>query len=207
MNNNFSRQLQAIFKTGFKSKTILCAVMALFLMLTVGTSLAASKSSCAACYSAKITKSEIRRAQRQWAKSLVAIGNAYTNKQDYKKIAKKSIARLYAYNIDNGTVLFKPTKTTTNPFRGTAKGALSYFVGGNRSFREDKGFALQPWRKVTFRNDAYYFHQGVAVVMGTYTFVATDNTRVRVKYTFGYVKDTDGNLKIFLQHSSLPHVK
>jgi hypothetical protein len=106
-------------------------ITALFLGLAVNTSFAVEK----------ITKEEILAAQQEWAKAVIAIGEAYTKKEDYKAIAAKTVDELYAY--DEGTVLFKPTKASEHPFRLTEEDAISYFVGGK--YTEDHGFALNPW--------------------------------------------------------------
>ena len=43
--------------------------------------------------------------------------------------------------------------------------------------------------------------------MGSYVFTnATDASTVKVEYTFGYKKNDDGKLRIFLHHSSVPYV-
>ena len=42
--------------------------------------------------------------------------------------------------------------------------------------------------------------------MGTYVFTCSKtNEKVDVEYTFGYKFNTDGNIRIFLHHSSLPY--
>lgn len=47
----------------------------------------------------------------------------------------------YGYNI--GPVLFKPTLTVVpQTFRPTKEGALAYFVGSDKDFPNDSGFAL-----------------------------------------------------------------
>ncbi len=151
-----------------------------------------------------ITISEIEAAQKQWAQGLVEIGAAYTSGGNYQQTASDLINKLYAYNYERGVVLFKPTKAVEAPFRRSHQSALSYFVGGDKYYPEDKGFALAPWVNIKFNNDAIYVHGDVAVVMGQYTFTNADNDQAQVEYTLGYVKDAQGNLKIFIQHSSLP---
>ncbi|WP_440993068.1 hypothetical protein [Cysteiniphilum litorale] len=151
-----------------------------------------------------VTVAEVEKAQSQWAAGIVAIGNAYTNKGNYKKVAKDLINTLYAYNYEKGVVMFKPTKAKEIPFRPTKESALSYFVGGNKKFKEDKGFALQPWTKVVFHNDEMYFHGDMAIAMGTYDFTDTKGKVTTVEYTFAYVKMPNGQLKIVLHHSSAP---
>merc|ERR1711963_506895 len=45
-----------------------------------------------------------------------------------------------------------------------------------------------------------------AFAMGNYYFTSADNgTTTQVEYTFGYKKNDDGKLRIFLHHSSVPY--
>ncbi len=159
------------------------------------------------CYTSigkyKVTKEEILQAQKGWGNELVAVGKAYTDGGNYQKAAQELINNLYAYQT--GEVLFKPTKASDIEFRTTKEGALSYFIGHNKKFPEDKGFALQPWTKVQFNNEAVYINDDVGAAMGKYFFIPQKGKDVGVEYTFGYVKSKDGKLKIFLHHSSLPY--
>ena len=41
--------------------------------------------------------------------------------------------------------------------------------------------------------------------MGHYIFTNKDGDETKAEYTFGYIKDDKGNLRIVLQHSSLPY--
>ena len=45
------------------------------------------------------------------------------------------------------------------------------------------------------------------MAMGKYFFTPQKGEGVKVEYTFGYVKNDDGKLKIVLHHSSLPYSK
>merc|ERR1712107_862124 len=45
------------------------------------------------------------------------------------------------------------TKAAVKPFRLDPTAALSYFVGANTDYPEDKGFALKPWTGVRFENN------------------------------------------------------
>ena len=40
--------------------------------------------------------------------------------------------------------------------------------------------------------------------MGNYFFTAADGAEVKVEYTFGYIEDDNGGLRIQLHHSSIP---
>lgn len=149
-----------------------------------------------------ITNEEIAEAQRIWGDGIVAIGKAFTDKGDYIKAAEKHLDTLYAF--ETGTVLFKPTKAADVQFRPTRESALSYFVGGNDKYKEDHGFAIHPWTNVRFENAANSIHGDYAVAMGNYFFTQLDGSEVKVEYTFGYLKGSDGKLKINLHHSSVP---
>lgn len=151
-----------------------------------------------------IDNEAIVNAQKKWADGLIAIGRAYTNGEDYKAVAISLIDELYGYQTGDGVVLFKPTKAAEASFRPSFESALSYFIGENDNFKEDQGFALTPWINIEFHNHNSYCHHDMAIVMGYYMFTSATNVSVKVEYTFGYVKDERGQLKIVLHHSSLP---
>ncbi len=149
-----------------------------------------------------ITIDEIHRAQETWGTGIVTIGKIYTDGGNYLKAAREHLNTLYAFEA--GPVLFKPTKASEVQFRPTTEAALSYFAGGNDTYREDQGFAIHPWVKVRFENVLTYFHGDYAVAMGNYFFSEANGNEVKVEYTFGYLKDQEGKLKINLHHSSVP---
>ncbi len=160
--------------------------------------------SSAAFAGAPITQEEIDVAQKKWGGAIVSIGKAYERQEDYKALARAKVEELYAYGL--GDVAFKPTKASEQQFRPTLDEAVSYFVQG--VVPEDKGFALQPWSKVRFENKSVVLNDCNAIAMGNYFFTdANSGEEVKVEYTFGYLKDTQGRLRIFLHHSSLPYTK
>lgn len=144
-----------------------------------------------------ITKEEIAAAQKAWGDGIVAIGKA----EDHKKAAMEHINKLYAYDL--GPVLFKPTKASLVQFRDDKDEALSYFVGGKEP--EDKGFALAPYTKVRFENHGMTIDCDSALAQGNYYFTNTQGQEIKVEYSFGYIEDKNGNVKINLHHSSLPY--
>lgn len=150
-----------------------------------------------------ISKQEILDAQKAWGNGIVAIGESYSSGGDYRKVAEEHIDNLYAYQFVE--VLFAPTKASEKQFRLTKEGALSYFVGGNKNFSEDKGFALQPWTNVRFENAGTSLHGNYAIAMGNYFFTPEQGEDVKVEYAFEYIKDKDGKLRIDMHHSSLPY--
>lgn len=152
----------------------------------------------------EITEDEVISAQKEWAEGLVDIGKIFAENGDYIKRASDHINKLYTYQ--SGPVLFKPTKASIHQFRLTKEGALSYFAGGDKNYPEDKGFALQPWKNVRFDNAKIIIMDNYAIAMGNYYFTAKGSLEeVKVEYSFGYVKDRQGKLRINLHHSSMPY--
>jgi len=152
---------------------------------------------------APIKEPEVLAAQRKWAQGIVDIGKlAGGSSADYTKRAAEVIDTLYGF--ESGPVLFKPTKASAIPFRLDRTGALSYFVSGNSAFPEDKGFALKPWTAVRFENDGILLEGPTALAQGNYFFTGTDGSETKVEYTFGYFRDSKGQVRINLHHSSLP---
>ena len=145
---------------------------------------------------------EVKDAQRAWGEGIVAIAAAHTNGGDYIGLATDHVNKLYAYQM--GPVLFKPTLAATDQFRPTFDTALSYFVASNGACPEDKGFAIKGWTNVRFENSDIIIDGNTALAMGNYFFTAPDGAEVKVEYTFGYIQDDDGKLRIQLHHSSMP---
>ncbi|OOF26984.1 hypothetical protein [Salinivibrio sp. IB872] len=148
-------------------------------------------------FAAPISTAEVEQAQKAWGAGIVAIGKA----SDARKVAIEHIEEFYAF--ESGKVLFKPTLASDVQFRGTKKEALSYFIG--QDLEEDKGFALAPYTNVRWENEGIITDQDSALAMGNYFFTKKDGTETKVEYTFGYVKDDEGNVKINLHHSSIPY--
>lgn len=151
-----------------------------------------------------ISKQEVLDAQKAWADGIVAISKVFIDKGDYEDRAEQHIKDLYAY--DDAKVLFKPTLASDDQFRETYSQALSYFVGGE--IKEDKGFAIKPWTKVRFGEQEIITDSDSAIAMGNYFFTAQgETTETKVEYTFGYMKDDEGKVRINVHHSSLPFSK
>jgi len=148
-----------------------------------------------------ITKQEVENAQKIWGEGVVKIGSIEERKE-CEAFTEKFVDE--RYDFSNKNVLFKPTKTSEKQFRINKPGAVSYFIGGNNDFPEDNGFALQPWTDVRFENTAVILEENRALAMGNYFFTDTNGNKTKVEYTFGYVKDNNGVLKIDVHHSSLP---
>lgn len=152
---------------------------------------------------ADITEADVQAAQQIWGEGIVDIGRLSTEGGDFVSRAADQVDNLYAYSV--ASVVFKPTKAAAIQFRNNREAALSYFVGGNDQFSEDKGFALQPWTKVRFENCGIICHGETAIAMGNYFFTDTSGNETKVEYSFGYIRDKENKLRIILHHSSLPY--
>jgi len=163
-----------------------------------------------ATFNRGITEQEVRSAQKLWADSIKKITKTYLEEGDYVAVAGEAAGNLYGYGHSN--VLFKPTKATERQFRPMASDAMSYFVGSEAvedgGIAEDAGFAInggRGWADVVFDNHQIDISGNVAIAMGNYVFTAADDgSKTKVEYTFGYKKNADGKVRIFLHHSSLP---
>lgn len=148
-----------------------------------------------------ITGEEVAAAQQAWGEGIVKIGQVFTEEGDVKQAATDHINNFYAYE-DGAEVLFKPTLAAEDQFRGTFDEALSYFIGTEGT--EDGGFAIKPWTNVRWENEGTINDGDSAMAMGNYYFTDTDGNDTKVEYTFGYMRNADGDVVINLHHSSVP---
>ena len=149
-----------------------------------------------------ITKSQIHESQRKWGDGKVKIGALKDNESECLEFTSSFLNSLY--DFENNDVLFKPTKAAEQQFRPNFEMALSYFLGGSKSYcTEDEGFAMKPWLDVKFVNSGFIIENERAIAMGNYFFTDSSGAVVKVEYTFGY-KLRNGSLVIDLHHSSLP---
>ena len=158
---------------------------------------------------------EVDATQKAWKDAILSISESYLvdgPEGDYVQLAEHAIHDLYGYDVKNVNVMFKPTQAAQDPFRPTAVGALSYFVGYEATkdiggFEEDKGFAIaagEGWKKILFFNDQVRCVDNLAFAQGYYYFTnAKTGAIVGVEYSFTY-KLLEGNWKIIVHHSSLP---
>jgi hypothetical protein len=153
-----------------------------------------------------ITESEVQAAQEAWGKALVQIGKDFDKGglELATKTAESVLDAAYGYNL--GPVLFKPTLTQGDQvFRTTKEGALAYFVGGNKKFPNDSGFALKGWQKYEYKNASVLINGDLALTMGNVMLTDKSGKVTKVDKTWGFKKDGQGNLRIVLHHSSLPY--
>ena len=149
-----------------------------------------------------IKKDTIIQTQNNWSSYIIKISSFRDNYELCFQYADNFLNELYAF--DQGIVLFKPTKAKEEQFRFTKDKALSYFIAGKKKIcKEDSGFAIHPWKNITFNNSSYIIEDNIAFVMGNYYFTDLNDIVLKVEYTFGY-KLINDKMKIFLHHSSLP---
>lgn len=157
---------------------------------------------------APIAEAEVNAAQQAWCDGFVRISRVHKEGGDYKAVADRVIDDLYDYK--EGRVFFKPTLATgKNTFRPTREGALSYFIGGNKNFPEDTGFALKDWVKVRYDNNAaengIQIHGDIAVTMGNVYLTNAKGDEVMVDKTFVFRRGADGKLRLCVHKSALPY--
>jgi hypothetical protein len=150
------------------------------------------------------TEEEVRKTLDDWAVGVLSINQAKLNGEDYAAIAESFLED--AYNFDDGLVLFKPTLSSTVPFRTTLEGALSYFIGENPAFPEDTGFALKPWTSIAFDFVGMIFDENRAILQTQAHFTASDSSVTTAYFSMSLTRSSKkSNLKIDLHHSSLPY--
>jgi hypothetical protein len=156
---------------------------------------------------APITQGEVEAAQQAWCGALVAIATEYDAKglPAAKALAGRIIDGAYGYAM--GPVLFKPTLTVApQTFRTTREGALAYFVGDDKVYPKDTGFALKGWRKCQAENAGLVITGNTAISMGNVSMWDAKGNMTKVDKTWAWTRGADGNLKIVLHHSSLPYI-
>lgn len=156
---------------------------------------------------APITEADVNAAQQAWCDGLVKISKTAKEGGDAKAVASQVIDDLYDYQ--EGVVFFKPTLASgKNTFRPTRAGALAYFVGGNKEFPEDTGFALKDWLKVRYDNNAaekgMQIHGDIAITMGNVYLTNAKGEEVMVDKTFVFRRCKDGKLRLCVHKSALP---
>jgi len=145
---------------------------------------------------------KIHQVQQAWANGIIEIGKLKNQREKCELYANDFLSRFYGF--ESGPVLFKPTKASIKQFRNDKRGALSYFIGGDPEYPEDKGFALKPWIKICFENAGIIIEKERVIAMGNYFFTDEHGNEIKVEYTFGYRLNNE-SLIIDLHHSSIPY--
>ncbi|MFN6339927.1 MAG: phosphoribosyl-AMP cyclohydrolase [Cyanobacteriota bacterium] len=152
-----------------------------------------------------ISEAQVLQAQKGWCAGLLAISEAYATGGFVKAKATATQVLDQAYGYPYGAVAFKPTLTTPpQTFRATKAGALAYFVGGDPSHPNDKGFAIKPWKTCAVRNQVIQLHGMFATTMGNVDLTDAKGAVTTVDKTWVFLKEPDGQIRIVLHHSSLP---
>lgn len=152
-----------------------------------------------------ITEADVKAAQEAWGKALIQISDDYASGGLKKAKATASAVLDAAYGYNLGVVLFKPTLAHgQQSFRTTQPGALAYFVGDDKTYPGDSGFALKGWKKYEYRNAGVFINGDMALTQGHVILTNKDGQVTTVDKTWGFKKDEKGQLRIVLHHSSLP---
>ena len=148
-----------------------------------------------------ITKEEIIKAQKEWSEGIIKMGEISNNRTLLESFVSDFLDDVYNFQEN---VLFKPTKAKIEQFRNNKESAISYFIAGDdKKCKEDNGFALSNWSKITFENSDIIINENQGLAMGNYTF-ENNESKIKVEYSFGYIK-INKSIKINLHHSSIPY--
>ena len=164
----------------------------------------------------RIKRKEVKAAQKAWTSALVNISQTY--KDEGFDAAKALTGDVIdgAYDYQAGPVAFKPTWAFGDTtFRTKRRGAVSYFIGGDKRF-DDLGFAIgnkpdsetgqrSPWAKAWTENAVIRLDGDTATSMGWMYSKDEAGNVSKVDKTWTWRKDDDGNLRIVVHHSSTPY--
>jgi hypothetical protein len=169
--------------------------------------------------SAYITNDEMIAQQEAWCNAgLLAISQTYHEKgfKKAKKLASQIIDAWYGYNLlskKKVPVAFNPTWTFgETTFRTTRRGAISYFVGSDKKYPIDPGFALgapgkdrSQWVSCEVKNAVNFAAGNVGFTMGNVTVEAKNGYIGTVDKTWVFVKNPEnGQIKCVLHESATP---
>ena len=148
-----------------------------------------------------ITKEDIIKAQKERSEGIIRMGQISNNRALLESFVSDFLDDVYNFQEK---VLFKPTKAKIEQFRNNKESAVSYFIAGDdKKCKEDNGFALSNWSKITFENSDIIINENQGLAMGNYTF-ENNESKIKVEYSFGYIKINE-SIKITLHHSSIPY--
>ena len=170
-------------------------------------------------FASYITNEEMVAQQEAWCSAgLLGISKTYHEKgfKDAKKLASQIIDAWYGHNLlpnKKVPVAFNPTWTyDKTTFRTTKRGAVSYFVGGDKKFPIDPGFALgapgevrSQWISCKIKNAVNFAAANVGFTMGNVMFEAENGFKSAVDKTWIFVKNPEtGEIKCVLHESATP---
>ena len=148
-----------------------------------------------------MNKDDILKAQKSWGDAVVTVGRADRWEQAHA-LATQLVNDHY---LMDGSLLFCPTKAAVKQFRPDLEAAVSYFVGNNIKFHEDRGFALEPWTAVRFENTGIQLMGDTAIAMGNYFFRSVGGHELKVEFTFAYRTIAGLGIRIAAHHSAIPY--
>lgn len=149
-----------------------------------------------------ISEAEIIAFQKAYGISFNAISQSVEDNSYYETAARKHIDK--NYNIESGEFMFKIGNETSSNYRSTYDGILSYFIGKNKAFPNDKGITKQNWRKIDWNNNGIIKDGDMAIVMGQAT-LTNQNGETRLQnYTMCLKKTEGGNLKLIAHKIAKP---
>jgi len=147
----------------------------------------------------EINADEVNNFLNSWASGVIEIGKTFKDGGNIAYKAKEFIDSHYAFDFQD--VLFKPTYVKEVVFRNTRDEALSYFISGD--IKEDKGFALKPWEKISLDKIYILNEHNITITMGILNLKPLDTLdEIRLAFTFVLIKDDKDQLKIKVHHSS-----
>ena len=170
-------------------------------------------------YAGYITNKEMIAQQEAWCSAgLLGISKTYHEKgfKEAKKLASQIIDAWYGYNLlpnKKVPVAFNPTWTyDKTTFRTTKRGALSYFVGSDKKFPIDPGFAIgapgkerSQWVSCEIKNAVNFAAGNTGFTMGNVTVEAENGYKSTVDKTWIFVKNPEtGEIKCVLHESATP---
>jgi hypothetical protein len=147
-------------------------------------------------------RQQCEQAQQAWIQDLLKLPEVRDDPEKLYAQAQMFVRAYYAYQEVNKTVLFKPTLAEAIPQRNSEQGAISYFIGGDKRYPEDIGFALMGWESATFDNLAWSFFDDVVYVAGQLALKHRDGSKITADYTMAYVCCSDGKWRLLIHHSS-----
>jgi hypothetical protein len=149
------------------------------------------------------TPKMVREAVQGWCDALLLISKTDMQGGDAKKVASQVLDSAYNYQDGNMT-LFKPTLTSgAQTFRLTKQGALAYFVGGDKKYPNDTGFARKNWVKARFKPAGIIVDGDIGIFMGNVYLTDAKGKTTMVDKTFVF-KFVDGKPRILVHKSALP---
>ncbi|MFN7113208.1 MAG: hypothetical protein ACK4PK_02495 [Alphaproteobacteria bacterium] len=164
-----------------------------------------SKKSVAETPAPAISEAMVSEAHDRWCEGLIAISSAHKEGADYKQAAENMLNDVYMFQ-DN-KILFKPTLTHGDQtFRFDRDAVLSYFIGGNKNYTQDSGFALKNWASCRHKSARSVVEGDIAISMGNIWLTDHSANEVKVDKTFVFKRGPDNKLYFITHMSALPYV-